>query len=103
MLFDVPLSFLPSLPPPHHLPVAPRTAQVSFSSVEERLIDVANLHVSAGAFAAVLCDGSVVTWGDRRRPRRPRGRVRGRIGCLNPSGGEKKDQAPGKTWENPET
>ncbi|CAK9059166.1 D-2-hydroxyglutarate dehydrogenase [Durusdinium trenchii] len=39
---------------------------VSFSSVEERLIDVANLHVSAGAFAAVLCDGSVVTWGDRR-------------------------------------
>ncbi|CAE7170790.1 ftsH [Symbiodinium pilosum] len=33
------------------------------SAVQERLQDVQQIQASAGAFAAVLADGTVVTWG----------------------------------------
>ena len=36
---------------------------VDFKSVEGRLKDVQQIQASSGAFAAILSDGSVVTWG----------------------------------------
>ena len=33
------------------------------SAVQDRLNNVRQIQASNGAFAAILCDGSVVTWG----------------------------------------
>ena len=52
---------------------------VSFDTVEDQLRDqVLDLHVTAGAFAAVKLNGQVITWGGHRQRGEPLGKPLGK-------------------------